>query len=79
MNKLPSEQIADIKRRYAPSPEELDSKNSIKIVLIFEGFAPNANQAGIEMIQIAEGYGMIICDIITQPYKCDVMKPLIKS
>ena len=54
---------------YQRSPEELDPKNSIKIAIIIEGFAPNANCAWPEMVEIAEGYGMKICDIIVETCK----------
>ena len=56
-------------RDFEPGPEELDPKNSIKIAIIFEGFAPNASCAWPEMVEIAEGYGMKICDIIVETCK----------
>jgi hypothetical protein len=68
-NKLTPEQIAQAEIDYAPGAEELDPKNSIKVVIIFEGFAPNAGCAWSEMMEIAQGYGMNICDLIIQTKK----------
>jgi hypothetical protein len=68
-NRLPKEIIARIEKDFAPGPEELDPKNAIKVVIIIEGFAPNANCAWPEMVEIAQGYGMKICDIIIETCK----------
>jgi len=68
-NHLSPEQRAEIEKLCAPGPEELDPKNAIKVVIIFEGFAPNANCAWPEMVEIADGYGMKVCDIIIETCK----------
>lgn len=68
-NYLSPERRAEIEKMCAPGPEELDPKNAIKVVIVFEGFAPNAGCAWPEMVEIAEGYGMKICDIIIETCK----------
>jgi len=68
-NYLSPERRAEIEKMCAPGPEELDPKNAIKVVFIFEGFAPNARDAWLEMCDIATGYGMTIQDVIIEKEK----------
>jgi hypothetical protein len=54
---------------FEPGQEQLDPKNAIKVVIIIEGYDLNANCAWPEMVDIAQGYGMKICDIIIETCK----------
>jgi hypothetical protein len=59
--------------KYANSTEIKNPDRNIKVVFIYEGFEPFAHIAWMEMMDIAQGHGMKICDIIVQPASHSVM------
>lgn len=74
MDKATKATNEQIKAKYANSEEIKNPNRGLKVVFIYEGFEPFAHIAWMEMMDIAQGHGMKICDIIVQPSLHKVME-----